>query len=103
MIDGLIAANAPGDVIARVMARSDRESEASCEVWAENWQVLELFIALSTQWTISAMGQCTGLHYPSVESTMNMLCIPCESRAELFADVRIMERAALEFINQKTK
>ena len=83
------------------MARSNADNDTSCDVWSENWQALELFIALSTQWTVSAMGQYTGLHYPSIESTMNMLGIPCESRVELFADVRIMERAALEFINQR--
>lgn len=103
MIDGLIAVNAPEDVIESARARFEGSISEDCEVWPENWQSLELFVALGTQWNVSAMGHYLGINYPAVDAIMNILAVPKKQKPDLFSDLQIMERAALEYINRDKK
>ena len=72
-------------------------------VWPENWPVIRLFTAVQTQWRTSGMGGATGLDYPAVFATMDRLLRgeTQERKDALFADLQVMERAALEEMAKK--
>lgn len=73
-------------------------------MFEDNWESVIFFVELGTQWHIvSGMNgeRVTGLNYQSVESTMNIQQIPQETRRDLFHDLKVMERAALEVINKQ--
>lgn len=64
------------------------------EVWPENGPALELFLAAGTQWRHDRNGP-TGLDYAAVEALMRLRRTRKRDRADLLADVQIMELAAL--------
>lgn len=71
-----------------------------CEVWEENGPVLELFLACATQWRMDGMsGTVLGLDYPGVEALLRLRKV--RDRAAVFADLQVMERAALEVLNRR--
>jgi hypothetical protein len=64
-------------------------------VWPENEPALEIFLAMETQWHFHpTSGQQTGLRYDALEHTLVNLAV-MDPRA-VRADVRVMERAALD-------
>lgn len=101
MLDGLIAMNAPPDVIDRAKARFTGQDSQDCEIWPENLQAYELFEMLATQWRITDAGFYIGIDYPSVQASMAMIGIKAKQRSTLFEDIRTMERAALQVLNRK--
>lgn len=70
------------------------------EIWPETFQAYELFNSLATQWRIG-MGGATGLDYTAVAMTMRLSGIPRAQWTDLFADVRVMEQAALEAMSSR--
>lgn len=75
------------------LTRADIESDLM--VWAINWPALQVFNAMSTQWRQGFCGP-TGLDYGVLPAVMDLAGIETEQRAEVFADVRVMEREALQ-------
>lgn len=77
---------------------------ANFEVWQENWDSFSLFVGAETQWTVG-VGMAgvlwVGLDYDRLETVMRLRGIPRRERSRLFADVQIMERAALPVLNDK--
>lgn len=71
------------------------------EVWPDNWQAVQLFSDLRTQWNAGGKGP-TGLNYPAMESVMRITGVRPAERAELFRCIRVMEAEALDFIHKKT-
>lgn len=73
----------------------DYEDEEPFEVWTENWQAFTLFQSLSTQWRVGFNGP-TGLDYtaayPLIDRFSNN---DPDAWASLFADLRVLESAAL--------
>lgn len=67
-------------------------------VYAENWEPLNFFMRLQTQWTVSGMGQKTGLNYDGVKAAAAMLRIHMTS--DLFEKIQTMELAALKEMNK---
>lgn len=106
MIDGLIQAGAPDDVIEAMrqsMTRATADDDAF-EVWPENWDSVILFLRLHTQWRIAAgMGGLVylGLDYSAIEPAMRLCAIPRAGRENKFDDLQTMERAALQVLNKK--
>jgi hypothetical protein len=71
------------------------------EVWEENWQSVSFFLDYcATQWR-TGMGGATGLDYTAVIASLRTLRIGRERFDEVFADVRVMESAALEAMAKK--
>lgn len=101
MIAGLLAANAPQEVIDRVTCDPDEEVQDDCEVWPENWPSVMLFLALGTQWTVSPHGKVIGIHYPSITSAMDLKNISKPRRASMFDDIRLMEETALNVFRER--
>jgi Phage related hypothetical protein (DUF1799) len=69
-------------------------------IWHDNATSLEVFLACATQWRILTGGDkpwYQGLRYDGVEVVMRNQQI--KNKAAVFADIQVMERAALEGLN----
>ena len=64
------------------------------EVWPDNWQALDVFMSMGTQWRVGASG-ATGLDYGVLPDVMRLRGVPKADRAEVFDWVRLMEGEAL--------
>lgn len=69
------------------------------EVWPENWDALQLFLACSTQWRYSGMtGAPTGLDYTAVMAVLPMYSdVPRDTMDR----VRILEATALRELRKQ--
>jgi len=65
------------------------------EVWPENWAVWSLFCELSGQWR-HGMNGATALDYTTLFMRMDRLQLSADDWEAHFADIRVIERAALE-------
>ena len=70
-------------------------------VWPDNAKSVDLLIAMSTQWRVGGMGAATGLDYSALPEIWRRLKVPPAQRDELFADLQLMERAALKAMHTK--
>lgn len=80
--------------------------DEDCLVEKDNWQTLEVFLAMSTQWRIIAgMSGATyqGLEYSALREVWNGLRIPQKERPDIFQGLRAMESAALPILNKRGK
>ena len=74
------------------------------QLWPENESAFRFFIALEFQWRVVAgFGFIShlGLDYGAVHSAMKMMGIDRAQWPDLFADVRVMDKAALSVFNAK--
>lgn len=98
----MIADGAPEDVIAAVRARitPDEETDNAFLVYVENWRTVLFFLQISTQWQrvidMNGTAHCFGLNYAGVETQMPR---DRRKRRKLWADLLVMERAALRAFN----
>lgn len=69
------------------------------EIFDENWPAIEIFLKLTTQWEIAAMGAYTGLRYSSLEFLFKIYRI--KNKVLEFERIRTMELAALELLNSR--
>lgn len=73
------------------------KQEAEFEVWPDHVDVVEVFLALATQWRMGPMGGAIGLDYAAIPPTLDLLGhILFGDRRPLFDGLRAMERAALK-------
>lgn len=91
---------APPEVIEEARRRAQPEEEI-CWVYEENWKSVLFFFALQTQWVMGGMGGYIGLDYAGVEAAIRLNEVPGNTRKSLFADIQIMELAAMEVLNKK--
>jgi hypothetical protein len=76
-----------------------------CEIWRDNLPTWDVFLSLETQWDIVAAADgelvMTGIRYESIEVVLrNTNGVPRRQWAEIFANLRAMEKAALRVINK---
>lgn len=71
-----------------------------CEIWEENWDIVLMFIRMSTQWHTSMAG-LTGLNYPSLEWLCKLYSV--KDPVAIFEGVQVMEMAALAVLNASRK
>lgn len=69
-------------------------------IWDENWRSYELFCLLSTQWR-SGINGLTGLDYNVLGELWRRLKVAVADRDYLFGDIRHMEIAVINQINEK--
>ena len=74
--------------------------EQDCEVWEENWDIVMMFLRMSTQWHTSMAGM-TGLNYPSLEWLCKLYSV--KDPVAIFEGVQVMEMAALACMNANRK
>jgi hypothetical protein len=81
-------------------ARRPVDAREAFELWEENSEAFEIFIALATQWHRVSVGlggvTRTGLMYQSATDEMRERGIPRARRLEIRGDLRAMEYAAIE-------
>lgn len=70
------------------------------EVWPENVQAVNAFVAMGTQWRCGP-GGAYGLDYGVMPQTLRMLGIPRAKWPELFDAIREMEDAALKEMHEE--
>ncbi len=94
---------APPEVIA--LYEREQATDDEFTVFPENWETLNLFLRLDTQWHRSLVpcgegfsSRVTGIDYTALESLMRMRRI--KNRADCFDRIRTMELAALEAMAQ---
>lgn len=68
------------------------EEPSDFEVWPENWEAIEMWLRMQTQWRTSA-GGAVGLDYSVLAWLFKMY--PVEDPRALLEDLQIMEGAAL--------
>ena len=88
-IEELRALNAPDEVIQELI---DEQANGDFEVWPENWEYVEMFLRVGTQWR-TGMGGPTGLDYTAVLAVIG-LYQAADQRA-MFEALGVMEAAAL--------
>ena len=74
------------------------EADADFDLWPENEPSFTLFTRIQSQWRIGMNG-ASGLDYPGVAAAVQMM--GKAMTPELFADVQLMERAALQAMQRK--
>lgn len=75
-------------------------AEPPVELYPDTLPALDLFAALGTQWRVG-QGGVTGLDYAAAESALRLQRAPRSRWPTLFADLRVMERAALEELRRE--
>jgi hypothetical protein len=80
----------------------EEASGPGVEVWPDNLQAVNVFIAMATQWRVGPAG-AVGLDYAALEPVMRMTGVPPGDVADVFGGVRIMEDAALEAMRKGKK
>jgi len=70
-------------------------------VFEENWESVELFLKLATQWRVGGMGGFLGLDYASVDAVFRIYKV--KNRPERLDDIRVMELSAVGILNEKSK
>lgn len=64
------------------------------QVWPENEQSVCVFLTMRTQWR-TGMGGPTGMDYSALPFVWRQLRVPEEEQDAVFADLQVMEVAAL--------
>lgn len=84
--------------VEREIERLNGDNGGDCEVHEDNWDSVLLFCALDTQWrTVATMAGafCVGLEYAGVKALLDLTGLKARDRTRRFADVQVMESAAL--------
>lgn len=78
----------------------DDTQAQDCAVWPDNWQTVEVFDALSTQWQ-GGFGGISGLRYEALPVVMRLLGVAQADRRDVFEGIRILEQETLKSIKPK--
>lgn len=74
------------------------DADADFDLWPDNDESFTIFTSIQTQWRVGMSG-ATGFDYPGVASAVQMM--GQTMTPELFSDIQIMERAALDAMRDK--
>ena len=69
-------------------------------MWEENWETVEMFLRLQTQWRVG-MGGYTGLDYGAAQWLFSLYQI--KKPSELLEDLQVMEAAVLEAMAKRER
>ena len=78
----------------KALGLTDEDLAFDVNVYPENWQTVQVFFALRTQWN-QGMGGCTGLRYEAIPLVEKRLGVKKKRHAEIFHGLQIMEAEAL--------
>ncbi len=74
--------------------------QKDCEVWQENWEAVEMFLRLQTQWRTSMSG-VIGLDYGAAEWLFRLYEV--KDPRSLLEDLQVMEGAVMQILNKEQK
>ncbi len=77
---------------------SDYAAE-TVDVWPENWEAVQVFEALLSQWRMGFNGPI-GLDYAAIPVVLRLRGVARKVWRQIFDDIRIMERAALDSMRE---
>lgn len=81
---------------------TERPAQQHFEVWEENGEVLDVFLACETQWRHGSMtGRLIGLDYQGLRAALDLMEI--KDKKQTFEDLRLMERAVIDEVNKDGK
>lgn len=92
--DDLAAFGAPAELLDNVQPK-----DVELIVFEENWEAVELFHKLSTQWVWGSAGGAFGLNYQSLDLLFKLY--KTRKRQAVFEQLQIMELAALQVLNER--
>jgi hypothetical protein len=78
-----------------VLPEPEEESK-NFEVWDDNWDIVEMFLRMQTQWN-TTMGGYSGLKYEVLRWLCDLYSI--EDPKAMLEGVQIMEASALKVLN----
>lgn len=87
-------------VLAPKLELPEPEPEKPFEVWEENWETLNLFFQLQTQWRVGFSG-ATGLDYSSIPFLFDLYGV--QNRVEVFEGIQACEVELLLLWQEKNK
>lgn len=96
VLEQLEAYGAPAELVEE--ARAKAAASNVFEIWPDNWESLQAFRCLATQWRVTGkMDRLvrTGLDYAAVLAWLRE-CVHKRKRSQIFNDIQLMEAAALE-------
>jgi hypothetical protein len=77
------------------------------DIWPENREAVELFIALENVWRVQLGGfgglLWLGIDWVQMESVLNLSGVPRCRYAQLYRDIKVMEKAALPILRDQSK
>lgn len=79
--------------------KNRRRRDDVFEVWPPNWDAVQLFLKVDTQWRFGAMGGLTGLDYPAIDVAVKFLAI--DVSPAMFEGLQIMERVIVSEMNNR--
>lgn len=68
-------------------------------MWPQHAEAVGVFSTLLTQWRMTPSGKLLGLDYAAIPPVLQLLGVGRKKWGELFAQLRIMEAAAVKEIN----
>ena len=92
------ALGAPAEIVEEIRAKS---AKPHFEVLEENWETVQMFLNLQTQWVVSGMGGPIGLNYQSVKYVFELHEI--ENPREMLEDIQTIEFAVLSVYREKAE
>ena len=95
--DDLRALGMMPDAIAELQSRKQSKT---FEVWEENWDIVMMFLRMTTQWNTS-YGGVTGLNYSSLEWLCKLYA--AKEPVAIFEGVQVMGLTALSALNSKSQ
>lgn len=102
MVRQLQALGAPPEVVKAAQAQ---QIESECLVLEDCWEAVQLFQVLGSQWRVVGGGftkpRFEGIHFPSIESCLNLAVAGRKKRQKLFADIVLMSDEAARVINER--
>lgn len=83
-----------------VVLPDEGSEDKDFEVWDENWDIVEMFMRLQTQWNV-VMGGYVGLRYEVLRWFCDLYSV--EDPKSMLEGIQIMEAAALKVLNDDGK
>ena len=80
---------------------SDELEGPPVQIWPENRRSVAIFLKFRTQWRWSGVSR-TGLDYTALDEIWHRSGVAVEDRDAIFADLQILELAALKEMNRDT-
>lgn len=84
---------------AELIQESEVFQMAEVGIYPDNMPAVALFADMRTQWRVGPCGPI-GLDYLALPVVFRLRRVPVADRTELFDDLRVMERAALNYLRQ---
>ena len=81
------------------LALPELETDDNCEIWEENWSVVEMFLRVETQWR-TTMNGVLGLDYGAVAWILRLYEV--ENQRSMLEDLQVMEAAAMAALNDRS-